>query len=71
MRERKGRGRKRERDEEDRVERVGELEPMREKRNNIYIDIYILEYYYSTILTLELYCSTIANRFAIVGFTIF
>ena len=40
MRERKGRGRKRERDEEDRVERVGELEQMREKRNNIYIYIF-------------------------------
>ena len=37
-----------------------------------YIYIYIfLEYCYSTILSLELYCSTIAKNFAIVGFTIF
>ena len=33
--------------------------------------ILFLEYYYSTILTLELYCSTIAKKFAIVGFIIF
>ena len=40
---------------------------------NIYIYIYFffLEYCYSTILKLELYCSTIAKNFAIVGFTIF
>ena len=38
--------------------------------NKIYIYIF-LEYCYSTILTLELYCSTIAKKFAIVGFTIF
>ena len=36
----------------------------------IYIYIY-LEYCYSTILTLELYCSIIAKKFAIVGFAIF
>ena len=35
------------------------------------ICIYFLEYCYSTILTLELYCSTIAKKFVIVGFTIF
>ena len=38
-----------------------------EKVNKIYI---FLEYCYSTILTLELYCSTIAKNFAIVGYTI-
>ena len=43
--------------------------------NKIYIYIYIyffffLEYCYSTILTLELYCSNIAKNFAIVEFTI-
>ena len=38
--------------------------------NNIYIYIY-LEYCHSTILKLELYCSTIAKFFAIMGFTIF
>ena len=37
--------------------------------NKIYI--FILELCYSTILKLELYCSTIAKKFAIVGFTIF
>ena len=43
--------------------------------NKIYI--YFLEYCYSTmlnystILTLELYCSTIAKKFAILGFTVF
>ena len=40
----------------------------------IYIYIYFfffLEYCYNTILSLELYCSTIAKNFAIVGFTIF
>ena len=30
-----------------------------------------LEYCYNTILTLELYCSSIAKKFAIVVFTIF
>ena len=36
----------------------------------IYIFFFFLEYCYSTILNLELYCSTIAKKFAIVGFTI-
>ena len=36
----------------------------------IYIYIFFLEYCYSTILTLELYCNSIAKNFAIVGFTI-
>ena len=35
------------------------------------ICIYFLEYYYSTILTLELYCNTIAKKFVIVGFAFF
>ena len=44
--------------------------------NKIYIYIYIyifffLEYCYSTILTLELYCSTIAKKFAIMGLPFF
>ena len=34
------------------------------------ICIYVLEYCYSKILKLELYYSTIAKKFAIVGFTI-
>ena len=44
-----------------------------EKRmeQNIYIYIYILELCYSIILKLELYYSTIAKKFAIVGFTVF
>ena len=37
----------------------------------IYIYIFFLEYCHSTILKLELYCSTIAKIFAIMGFTIF
>ena len=31
---------------------------------------FFLEYCYSTILNLELYCSTIAKKFAIIGFGI-
>ena len=31
--------------------------------------IYFLEYCYSTILSVELYCSTITKNFAIMGFT--
>ena len=33
-------------------------------------NFFFLEYCYNTILKLELYCSTIAKNFAIVGFTI-
>ena len=59
IRERKGRRRKRERrGGQLRLERVG----VRVNK----ICIYVLEYCYSTILTLELYCSTIAKKFAIV-----
>ena len=52
---------------------VGERNQGWNKKKNIYIYIYIffLEYCYSTILKLELYCSTIAKIFAILGFTIF
>ena len=34
------------------------------------IFFFFLEYCYSTILKLELYCSTIAKKFAIIGFGI-
>ena len=53
----------RERDK-DIVERVGELEQMREKRNKIIF--LFLQLCYSAILHVELHCSTIANFFAIV-----
>ena len=53
----------RERDE-DRVERVGESELMREKRNKIMF--LFLQLCYNAILHVELHCSTIANFFAIV-----
>ena len=46
-----------------------ELKLERKNRRGINY-IYILTYCYSTILSLELYCSTIAKFFAIVGFTI-
>ena len=68
MRERKGRGRKRERDGEDIIKRVGESEQMREKRNKIIF--LFLQYCYIAILHVELHCSSIAKKFAIRGFTI-
>ena len=47
----------------------GESIEMRDRDERVR-DIFFLEYCYSTILSLELYCNTIAKKFAIVGYDI-
>ena len=54
--------------EENRNNEIEEREISDENVNKIYN--FFLEYCNNTILTLELYCSTIANFFAIVRYTI-
>ena len=51
----------------------GESIEMRDRDERVrdkFFFFFFLEYCYSTILSLELYCNTIAKKFAIVGYDI-
>ena len=49
----------------------GESIEMRDRDERVRDKFFFLEYCYSTILSLELYCNTIAKIFTIVRYTIF
>ena len=68
--ERREQMRKRERREREKRTKIMGLREMSGKLIKIYIYIYILQYCYSTILKIELYCSSIAKKITIFVFNI-